>query len=81
MFVKGDGDMKQQLIKAMQRNQSIDIMYISKSNSITKRRIKLIKLAGDKIQAYCFIRQAKRTFILDNVLAVIPVIAKERTVM
>ena len=81
MFVKGDGDMKQQLIKAMQRNQLIDIMYISKSNSITQRRIRLIKLTGDKIQAYCFIRHAKRTFILDNVLAVIPVIAKERTVI
>lgn len=73
--------MKQQLIKAMQRNQLIDIMYVSKKNAITQRRIRLIKLAGDTIQAYCFIRHAKRTFILDNILAVIPVIAKERAVI
>lgn len=66
--------MKQQLIKAMQHNQIVDIMYMAKDNSITKRRLKLIKIVGDTVQAYCFTRHAKRTFKFDNILAAHPVI-------
>ncbi|MGE7024177.1 transcriptional regulator [Solibacillus cecembensis] len=73
--------MKEQLIKVMQRNQLIDLMYISKDSSISKRRIKIIKLVGDKFQAYCFLKQAKRTFIIDNALAIAPVVYKEGAVI
>ncbi|MEK5080179.1 transcriptional regulator [Solibacillus sp. FSL W7-1436] len=65
--------MREQLRKAMQLNQILDIVYIAKSQSITKRRIKLIKISGDHVQAYCFTRHAKRNFIVDNILAVHPV--------
>lgn len=70
--------MRGQLIKAMQQNQILDIMYIAKDQSITKRRIKLIKLSGEHVQAYCFSRHAKRNFIVDNILAVHPVNKKVR---
>ena len=68
--------MREKLIKAMQHNQIIDIMYIAKDDAITKRRIKLIKIAGETAQAYCFIRHANRTFKIDDILAVHPVISK-----
>ncbi|MEK5184922.1 transcriptional regulator [Solibacillus sp. FSL W7-1324] len=70
--------MKEQLTKAMQYNQILDIVYIAKDQSITKRRIKLIKISGDHVQAYCFTRHAKRNFIVDNILAVHPVNRKAR---
>lgn len=70
--------MKEQLIKAMQHNQILDMVYIAKDQTITKRRIKLIKIFGDHVQAYCFIRHAKRTFILNNILAIHPVNRKVR---
>ncbi|MGG0663299.1 transcriptional regulator [Viridibacillus arvi] len=73
--------MKEQLIKAMQRNQLVDLMYISKSGEISKRRVKVIKITSDSFQAYCFLKNAKRTFILDNVLAAIPVMHREREVI
>ena len=73
--------MKEQLIKAMQRNQLIDMMYVSKSGEVTKRRVKIIKLVGDSFQSFCFVKQAKRTFIIENVLAVLPVLHKEREVV
>lgn len=65
---------KEQIKKAMQHNQIVDVMYMAKNGVITKRRIKLIKIIGDTVQAYCFIRHAKRTFKIDNILAVQPVI-------
>ena len=64
---------KEQLINAMKYNQILDIMYIAKDHKVTKRRIKLIKIFGDYAEAYCFTRQAKRNFIVDNILAVHPV--------
>lgn len=73
--------MKEQLIKAMQRNQFLNMMYMAKDGKVSKRRIKIIKIAGDSFQAYCFTRQAKRTFMIDSVLAVVPVIHKEREVV
>ncbi|MGF9979368.1 transcriptional regulator [Viridibacillus arvi] len=73
--------MKEQLIKAMQRNQVIDLIYMSKGGEITKRRVKIIKMTSDAFQAYCFVKQAKRTFIIDNVLAAVPNIRKEREVV
>lgn len=73
--------MKEQLIKAMQRNQFVNMMYLAKSGEVSKRRIKIIKIVGDTFQAYCFTRQAKRTFMIDSVLAVVPIIHKERFVV
>ncbi|WP_432702492.1 transcriptional regulator [Lysinibacillus sphaericus] len=73
--------MKEQLLKAMQRDQIVNMMYMSKSGEITKRRVKLVKIMGDSFQAYCFTRRAKRTFTIYNVLAVVPIIHKERSVV
>jgi len=73
--------MKEQLIKAMQRNQFLNMMYMAKDGTVSQRGIKIIRIVGDSFQAYCFIRQAKRTFIIDSVLAVIPIVHKERSVV
>ncbi|MGE7693140.1 transcriptional regulator [Lysinibacillus sp. NPDC094177] len=73
--------MKEQLIKAMQRNQFLNMMYMAKSGEVSKRRIKIIKIVGDSFQAYCFNKQAKRTFMIDSVLAVVPITQREREVV
>lgn len=65
--------MKEQLIRAMQYNQILDIMYMAQDHTITKRRIKLIKIFGKHAQAYCLTRHAKRNFIIDNILAAHPI--------
>ncbi|MFT9819113.1 transcriptional regulator [Lysinibacillus sp. NPDC056185] len=74
--------MREQLIKAMQRNQLVNIMYVAKDGSVTKRRVKVIKIVGDLFQAFCFTRCAKkRTFLISNVLVVIPFVSKGREVI
>ena len=73
--------MKAAVMKAMQYGQIVDVMYISKSGEVTKRRIKVLKLYGESLQAYCFLRNTKRTFLIDSVLALIPVEHKENLVI
>jgi len=75
------GMMKEQLIKAMRRDQLLNMMYMAKDGTVSKRRIKIIKIVGNSFQAYCFTRQAKRTFMIDSGLAVVPVIHKDRSVV
>ncbi len=73
--------MKEQLIKIMQRQQVVSMMYIAKSGVITKRRVKILKMMGDSFTAFCFTRQAKRTFIINNVLAIMPATHRKREVI
>lgn len=73
--------MKEELLKVLERNQLVDMIYIAKSNEISKRRIKITKVNNDTFCAYCFLKHAKRTFTIDNVLALLPVTRKERVVI
>ncbi len=51
------------------------------SGQITKRRIKPFKVRGNTFVAYCFLRGSRRTFKIDGVLALVPVIIKESMVI
>ncbi len=73
--------MREQILKAMKRHQLIDIIYMAKNGDITKRRVKVLKMAGGSLQVYCYTKNAKRTLILEQVLALKPVILKERGVI
>ncbi|RDV32990.1 transcriptional regulator [Lysinibacillus capsici] len=74
--------MKEQLIKAMHRHQIVHMMYIAKSGAITKRRVKIIHIkGGDSFTAFCFTRLAKRTFHINNVLALLPILQRESEVI
>lgn len=73
--------MENNLLKSMRYGQTLDVMHVAKDGKITKRRIKVLKLTGDSFQAYCFLRNTKRTFLIDKVLAIIPVERKEGQVI
>lgn len=73
--------MKEQLMKAFKNQQIVQMIYVAKDGTITKRKVKIVKLFGDKVQAYCFTRNAKRTFIIDHILAILPTSKYERKVV
>ncbi|MFJ8262640.1 transcriptional regulator [Rummeliibacillus sp. NPDC094406] len=68
-------------MKAMNRNQLVNIMYMSKTGEVTKRRVKIMKITDDTFKAYCFLKQAQRTFKIDRVLAIVPVIRRESEII
>lgn len=73
--------MRVELIKSINRNYVLDIMYISKDGAISKRKIKVLQVGEVSFRAYCFLRKSKRTFIIDNVLALVPIVYKESLVI
>ena len=73
--------MRNQLTKSEDHGELLDMMYIAKDCSISKRRIKVLQVSDATFRAYCFLRKSKRTFIIDNVLALVPVVHKESMVI
>ncbi|TQR14154.1 transcriptional regulator [Psychrobacillus soli] len=73
--------MRDLLEKYFIRGQNIELIYLSKSNEISKRRVKILNVQENSFQVYCFKRKAKRTFLLMNVLAIAPVSQKESKVI
>lgn len=73
--------MRIKLMKCMERNQLVELMYLDNKGNISKRRVKVLKIQGDTFHVFCFNRNAKRTFLIDNILACAPVIHKESEVV
>lgn len=73
--------MLEMLVKSVECGVTLEMMYIAKDGSISKRRIKVIQVGESSFRAYCYLRGSKRTFTIDNVLALVPVIQKERSVI
>ena len=73
--------MRNQLLKSEVQGEFLDMMYISNDGAISKRRIKVLQVGEVSFRAYCFLRKSKRTFTIDNVLALVPVITKESLVI
>lgn len=65
------------LIKSMRYNQPMDMMYMTNDGVVSQRRIKVLQMRGSCCIAYCYLRKSKRTFKIENMLALVPVVEKE----
>lgn len=53
---------------SLSEHKIVTIMYV-KGNEITQRNIKVLKVNGNDIEAYCYLRNNIRHFRKDNILA------------
>jgi predicted DNA-binding transcriptional regulator YafY len=72
---------RKMLEKSVRYGEILYMMYVASDGSITKRRIKVIQAGEVSFRAYCYLRKSKRTFTIDNVLALVPVIHHERMIV
>lgn len=73
--------MRKVLVKSVDYGETLEMIYLSKNGEISKRRIKVLQVGEVSFRAYCFLRKSKRTFTIDNVLALVPIIRKEKDVV
>ncbi|MEK3976036.1 transcriptional regulator [Psychrobacillus sp. FSL K6-1267] len=69
------------ILKSLKTNQVSEMIYMKNNGEISKRRVKVLSVTKDSFKAYCFLRGTKRVFRIENVLAFVPIIHKERTVI
>lgn len=72
--------MREAIVKSIRYNQRSVMIYMDSEGSITKRRVKALSLTGDSFRAYCYLRQRTRTFKIDGVLALVPVVGGDLAV-
>lgn len=73
--------MRKTLDRAVRYGETLDMMYVAKDGSITKRRVSVLQVGDSSFRAYCHLRESKRTFAIENVLALVPIIERERAVI
>lgn len=69
------------ILKSMKTNQVSEMIYMKNNGEISKRTVKVLSVSKESFHAYCFLRGTKRIFKIENVLAFVPVIQKEREVI
>ena len=73
--------MRVELVKSMERNYILVMVYMAEDGGISKRSIKVMQIGEVSVRAYCYLRKSTRTFKIDNILALAPVISRERMVV
>jgi predicted DNA-binding transcriptional regulator YafY len=56
----------------------VEIIYLDSRGRLTHRTVQIHSIQGDILHAYCYHRQAPRSFKLGNVLAAQPLPRKSR---
>jgi predicted DNA-binding transcriptional regulator YafY len=70
MFDSGVGPMKETVLKrAAKSGRPVEIIYMDEKGKITQRRIRILALREDLVEAYCFERKGIRRFKRSNILA------------
>ncbi|MFD2443835.1 hypothetical protein ACFSO7_07540 [Bacillus sp. CGMCC 1.16607] len=61
------------LLRAIESQTPIEIIYLSKDGSITQRKLRVLAIIDHQIKAFCFSSNKYRVFNLLNILSVSPV--------
>lgn len=56
------------LTASLKEQKIINIIYLKKQE-VTQRKIRVLKIIGNNIEAYCYLRKEIRHFKKDNILA------------
>lgn len=63
--------------KLMKYSGQLEMIYMTNEGTISQRRIKIIRVNKEVLQAYCYLRGANRTFRIENILALVPINSKK----
>lgn len=58
------------LVRALESKEKLEIIYLSNSNEISQRKIRVIEVNKQSVKAYCFLRKQYRIFSLNNILSI-----------
>lgn len=64
--------MKGLLMRAAGEQEKLVIFYMDGQEKITQRYVKVLKIRGDYMLAYCYYRKKMRTFKIANILSAAP---------
>ncbi|MGG1662862.1 WYL domain-containing protein [Brevibacillus sp. NRS-1366] len=66
--------MLKELQRAIDQHQHTQVIYLGNDGQMTLRTLRPLEVSGNRLKAFCLTRRAPRIFIIDNILAVEPVV-------
>ncbi|ALC91818.1 hypothetical protein AM500_20025 [Bacillus sp. FJAT-18017] len=60
------------LLRSMKENMPLEVIYLSKKNELTQRKMIIRGVKGNDVYAFCLLRRKMRTFKLENILSAMP---------
>ncbi|TCI43131.1 hypothetical protein EVJ27_10810 [Exiguobacterium sp. SH3S2] len=69
--------MKDEVTRWMRMGRVVELMYVDRHGVISKRRVKLMKLQGEQVIAWDIMKQARRTFCIERILACLPMVDRK----
>ncbi|WP_409274489.1 hypothetical protein V1499_05640 [Neobacillus sp. SCS-31] len=60
------------LLRSMEENMPLEIIYLSKKNELSQRKMIIRGVKGNDVYAFCLLRNKMRTFKLENILSARP---------
>lgn len=66
--------MVKKLQRAIEQQQHIQVIYLGRDGKTTIRTLRPLEVTEERLKAYCLTRRAPRVFLIDNILAVQPVV-------
>ncbi|MDP4084418.1 MAG: hypothetical protein Q8934_07335 [Bacillota bacterium] len=58
--------------RSIEEHFPLEIIYLSKNEELSQRKLIVKEVNGDSIKAYCLLRKEVRTFRLENILSIMP---------
>ncbi|KGP93066.1 hypothetical protein N780_12135 [Pontibacillus chungwhensis BH030062] len=55
-----------------QQGYNVEIVYMAKDGTLTKRKIKVVSCNRNSVNGYCYLRHQMRSFLKENILAAHP---------
>ena len=72
MIRKGGIYMDGLLLRSIEENIPLEMIYLSKDQQISQRKMVVKEVNDEYIRAYCFLRKQVRTFRRENILSIMP---------
>lgn len=58
------------LTRAAESREPLEMIYQSKSGSLTQRTVKILEVGKGQFLAYCYLRRQRRMFTIANILSI-----------
>jgi predicted DNA-binding transcriptional regulator YafY len=59
-------------LRAIEENIPLEMIYLSKDQQLTQRKLLVMEVNDEYIRAYCLLRKQIRTFQRENILSIMP---------
>ncbi|MGM0902469.1 MAG: hypothetical protein ACQEXB_15385 [Bacillota bacterium] len=60
------------LVRAIEQQQLVQIIYLDTNQKITQRMVKLHAVTDKHLKGFCYLRKQVRLFMIDQILATSP---------